>query len=241
MSDENGIYISKKQASVSAAVFIVLGLLIFIGGYFWGKQSVIDGFSQKATQESFNDQVDYLLTMQSFAEKNGGTGATEEELATRPTSSSTKVAPTTTPVSTTPVSATPVSTKVASATDELEVPEVLKNLPEAASVKTTKKSLTCKPEPSKMEPSKMESKQSYHATLVGFGKRGSAVQLQNRLKKHNINVDIVQKISKSASGKVTRSWFQVVTKPYDNKQDLQNHIDKIVSLEKIKRSDIKIV
>ncbi|MFA5999009.1 MAG: hypothetical protein WC747_03270 [Candidatus Babeliales bacterium] len=233
MSDENGIYISKKQASVSAAVFIVLGLLIFIGGYFWGKQSVIDGFSQKATQESFNDQVDYLLTMQSFAEKNGGIGATEEELATRPTAtSSTKVV-------STKVEPTRVEpTRVALATDELEVPEVLKNLSEAA---LTKKSSTSKVEQSKMEPSRVESKQNYYATLVGFGKRASAVQFQNRLKKHNINVEIQQKTSKSASGKVTRTWFQVVTKSYDSKQELQNHIDKIVNLEKIKRSDIKIV
>ena len=72
MPDQNGIYITKKQASVSAAVLIILSLLLFVAGYFWGKQSVIDGFTQKTSQESFNDQVDYLLTMQSFAAKNGG-------------------------------------------------------------------------------------------------------------------------------------------------------------------------
>ena len=233
MSDENGIYISKKQASVSAAIFIVLGLLIFIGGYFWGKQSVIDGFSQKATQESFNDQVDYLLTMQSFAEKNGGTGIAEEE---------SKV----TSATVTPTKSVPTTVDVKS-TDELEVPPLLQNMAEAAaSVKGSKKVSATKVEPSKMEPSKMEpskpeNKQSYHAILLGFGKRGSAVQFQNRLKKYNINVDIQQKTSKSASGKVTRTWFQVVTKSYDSKQELQNQIDKILSLEKIKRSDIKIV
>ena len=69
--DQNGIYLTKKQASVSAAILVVLALLLFVGGYFWGKQSVIDGFTQKTSQESFNDQVDYLLTMQSFAAKHG--------------------------------------------------------------------------------------------------------------------------------------------------------------------------
>lgn len=71
MSDQNGIYITKKQASITAAVLLLLGLLIFIAGYFWGKQSIIDGFTQKTSQESFNDQVDYMLTMQSFAAKHG--------------------------------------------------------------------------------------------------------------------------------------------------------------------------
>ncbi|HSW75630.1 MAG TPA: hypothetical protein VLG50_01185 [Candidatus Saccharimonadales bacterium] len=218
MSDENGIYITKKQASVSAAVFIVLSLLIFIGGYFWGKQSVIDGFSQKACQESFNDQVDYLLTMQSFAEKNGGTPVSEEDVTTK---------------STEPIKAQSEKTEVpkaASTTQELEVQPVIKEI--AQSVKVSKKPyVTQQP----------DSNQTYRAQLVGFGKRGSAVQFQNRLKKYNIDVDIQQKTSKSASGKVTRTWFQVVTKSYDSKQELQNLIDKILSLEKIKRSDIKIV
>lgn len=70
-SDQNGISLTKKQASVTATTLVILGLLLFVAGYFWGKQSVIDGFAQKTSQESFNDQVDCLLTMQSYAAKNG--------------------------------------------------------------------------------------------------------------------------------------------------------------------------
>ncbi len=70
-SDQNGISLTKKQASITATTLVILGLLLFVAGYFWGKQSVIDGFAQKTSQESFNDQVDCLLTMQSYAAKNG--------------------------------------------------------------------------------------------------------------------------------------------------------------------------
>ncbi len=69
--DQNGIFLTKKQASITATTLVLLGLLLFVAGYFWGKQSVIDGFAQRTSQESFNDQVDCLLTMQSYAAKTG--------------------------------------------------------------------------------------------------------------------------------------------------------------------------
>lgn len=69
ISERDMIFVTKKQASITAALLAVLCLLIFVLGYFFGKQSVLDGFGQRAVQESLNDQVDYLLTMQSFADK----------------------------------------------------------------------------------------------------------------------------------------------------------------------------
>ena len=71
MSDQNGINITKKQASITAALLVFLSIFIFIAGYFWGKQSMLEEFTQKTSQESFNDQLDYLLTMQSFTAKHG--------------------------------------------------------------------------------------------------------------------------------------------------------------------------
>ncbi len=224
MSDQNGIYITKKEASVSAAILIVLALLIFIGGYFHGKQSVIDGFTQKATQESFNDKVDYLLTMQSFAEKNGGSEAIDAELA--------KVTPVTSSVAPEAVSSEPeVPLLLQNISDALEKDSI--TAPSVTQIKASKKNKTEQP--------KIEKKQKHYGVLAGFSKRNGAVALVHRLKKHNIDVEIKQKTSKSASGKTTRHWFQVITKSYDSKQEVQSLVDKILSLEKIKRSDIKIV
>lgn len=207
--DQNGIYISKKQASVTAAILVVLGLLLFIGGYFWGKQSVIDGFTQKTSQESFNDQVDYLLTMQSFAAKNGG--IMPEELA--PAESDKEV-------------------------KQAKVEELLSNLPDAVEETVIVKTDLQKPK-TEMVPAAKPGK--HFAMLAGFGKKASAEQMVQRLKKRKIDVEIKVKSSKSASGKARRAWYQVVTKSYDSVQDVQQIVDKILTFEKIKRTDIKIV
>jgi cell division septation protein DedD len=215
MSDQNGILITKKEASVCAATLVVLGLLIFIGGYFYGKQSVIDGFTQKATQESFNDKVDYLLTMQSFAEKNGGVEVLDGQ-------------------------ATPIATQAANT--EMEVPALLQDFSSDVneiSSKENKNSRKNKQE-LKSEP-KSEKKHNHYAVLSGFSKRANAAALVARLKTQNIDVEVKKKTSKSASGKVTRTLFQVITKSYDSRNDVQNIVDKVLSIEKIKRSDIKII
>lgn len=207
--DQNGIYISKKQASVTAAILVVLGLLLFVGGYFWGKQSVIDGFTQKTSQESFNDQVDYLLTMQSFAAKNGG--IMPEELMPAESDKDAKQA---------------------------QVEELLSALPDA--VEETMVVKTDAPK-IKTEDLSVSKPGKHYAMLAGFGKKASAEQMVQRLKKRKIDVEIKVKSSKSASGKSRRAWYQVITKSYDSVQDVQQIVDKILTFEKIKRTDIKIV
>lgn len=212
--DQNGIYLSKKQASVTAAVLVVLALLLFIGGYFWGKQSVIDGFTQKTSQESFNDQVDYLLTMQSFAAKNGGVMPSEVE-----------------------------------GEKETKVEELLQSLPDALeerdgtknSSKSVKSAEKVTEKHSETIAPKIAKSYKHYAALAGFSKKSSAEQLVQRLKKHNISVEVKTKVGKSASGKSRRTWYQVITISYESVPEVQQVIDKILMFENIKRSDIKIV
>ena len=61
--NEQEIVLTKKQASVSIGLLIILQVLIFIAGYFWGKQSAAQQHSEKRIQDSFNDRVHYLLTL----------------------------------------------------------------------------------------------------------------------------------------------------------------------------------
>lgn len=204
--DQNGIYISRKQASVTAAILVVLSLLLFIGGYFWGKQTVIDGFTQKTSQESFNDQVDYLLTMQSFAAKNGGSLPDVE------------------------------NEKETKNSDEL-----LQNLPDALEENDSVRDNLKEVKSSEIKPVKTTKIYTHYAVLAGFSKKASAEQLVQRLKKHNITVELKTKFGKSASGKAQRKWYQVITKSYESVLEVQQIVDKILTFEKIKRSDIKIV
>lgn len=219
MIDENKICITKKQASICAAVCIVLGLLLFIVGYFWGKQSVIDGFARRVAQESFNDQTDCLLAMQSHAEKYGSNtdGVTTE-------------------IDTPMVSAKSQDVDSQAISNNNEAIDLLISLKDANKVEAPSSSSTG----AEVESQEIGVK-THYALVASFTKKASAQALVQRLGKRNIPADIKEKISKSASGKLTRSWFQVITKPYGSKQELTNIIIKISNLEKIKRKDIKII
>lgn len=240
MPDQSGFYITKKQASVTAAALVILGLFVFIAGYFLGKHSVIDGFAQRTSQESFNDQVDYLLTMQSYAAKNGGvlpegvSISKEQEVADMLEGLPDALEENEEKVENTPVIAA------------VKVPEV-KNSNESKSHKIIIDSASKDKE---SEENKSVEKASviapsktgkHYAQLAGFAKKSSAIQMVDRLKKRHIEVEIKTKTSKSASGKTRRTWYQVVTKTYDSVSDVQSIVDKIVAFEKIKRSDVKVV
>lgn len=221
--NSNGIFITKKQASITTALLVLLGLLIFIAGYFWGKQSMLDGFTQKTSQESFNDQVDYLLTMQSFAAKHGALpeDASEEQQVAQDTAA------------------------------ENDVAALLKNIPDALeesgkqeqSEPTMKTFVVEKPVKETVATQDVvpSATGKHFAALAGFAKKASAVTMINRLKKYKIDLELKTKVSKSASGKSTKTWYQVVTKKYDTKDEVASVVDRVVSIEHIKRKDIKIV
>ena len=65
-SDTDKIVITKRQASMLTASMMLLCLSVFIVGYFLGKRVVVDDFSSQVTQDSLNDQIDYLLTAQAL-------------------------------------------------------------------------------------------------------------------------------------------------------------------------------
>jgi hypothetical protein len=217
MSDQNGINITKKQASITAALLVFLTILIFIAGYFWGKQSMLEEFTQKTSQESFNDQVDYLLTMQSFTAKHGPLPEPTE------------------------------------GQEKIDIQKALDNIPDALEENDKEKEEeVAKPvEKNSLQKNKKETKSEevkiqqapqgkHFAALAGFGKKSSAEGMIQRLKKYKIDLELKTKVSKSASAKGTRTWYQVVTKNYSDKDELQRLVDRIVALEHIKKSDVKI-
>jgi hypothetical protein len=219
IENQNGFYISKKQASIAATTLVVLGLLFFVAGYFLGKQSVIDGFSQKTSQESFNDHVDYLLTMQSFAAKNGGVMPSMQDKEEE------------------------VEKMLQELPDALEEHEVAKKGTTTLAAATTAYAVTTPviQEATAQLQSVVGKPGKHYATLAGFAKKASANQLVQRLKKRNIDVIIKTKTSKSASGKSLKNWYQVVTKSYETCDDVQQVVNKILKFEKIKSSDVKII
>ncbi len=208
--DQYGLHLTKKEASISVTILTILTLLVFLTGYFWGKKSAIEGFAQKAAQDSLNDHADYMLTMQTFAAKNG---TSIEELG--------------------------IEDKNQSIADQA--------LPDALEEVAVKEISTAEPvshiaSSSKLPTMQKKSKNMQHyALLAGFGKKSLAQQMVDRLQKRNISVRLKTRISKSASGKSSKTWYQVVTLPYDTVQEVQDVVDRIVRHEKIRHRDIKII
>ena len=78
----------------------------------------------------------------------------------------------------------------------------------------------------------------YCALLAGFGSEYHAQQLVDRLARQSVVTYLKKRLSKTPRGK-TITWYQVITKPYGDKQQLQDVVSKIQRLEKIK--NVRIV
>ena len=70
ISERDVIYITKKQASIAVVALAVFCILIFMLGYFWGKQSVLDGFGQRIVQDPMSEPVDYDSMIPSFGDNS---------------------------------------------------------------------------------------------------------------------------------------------------------------------------
>lgn len=78
----------------------------------------------------------------------------------------------------------------------------------------------------------------YYAQLVGFGDYKNAEQFVARAKHKGFNsFEIEKKISKTTKGK-TITWYQIVTAPTAQYDDLKNTVDRISKEERLKGAQI---
>lgn len=82
------------------------------------------------------------------------------------------------------------------------------------------------------------SHQLYYAQLIGFGTEKAAQGFVKKLDAKNIETEIKKRVSKTAKGNVSY-WYQVVTTPYADKNDLSAVVNKIVKEENIKGACIR--
>ncbi len=71
----------------------------------------------------------------------------------------------------------------------------------------------------------------YFAQLIGFGTQLAANGFVQRVSK-DIPVEVKKRTSQTARGK-TRTWYQVVTKPYSNKSELAALVKKVSNKERL--------
>lgn len=73
----------------------------------------------------------------------------------------------------------------------------------------------------------------YFAQLAGFGTQMAAQKLADRLNGKGISVRVTTRESTSSQGKKIK-WYQVVTHPALSKKELEDTIEKIKKIEKLK-------
>ncbi len=78
----------------------------------------------------------------------------------------------------------------------------------------------------------------YYAQLIGFGTAKAAERFVRKLARKGIEVQSKKRVSKTAKGR-TITWYQVVTPPYANKNDLETLVSILVKKEKLK--DVRIL
>lgn len=89
---EEGFFLTKRQASAVSAVSILLLLLTFIAGYFWGQKKSAEVFTDKVLNDSFSDQVNYSMysmygeqpSEEQSTEEQGDEQGNDEEITTEP-------------------------------------------------------------------------------------------------------------------------------------------------------------
>lgn len=82
-----------------------------------------------------------------------------------------------------------------------------------------------------------ENESKYYAQLIGFGTQQAAKRFAKKLESRQIPVEINKHSSRTAQGK-TINWYQVVTTPYNNRQELLDLVDTIQKAEKIQDARI---
>jgi|SRR4030095_1404576 len=75
--------------------------------------------------------------------------------------------------------------------------------------------------------------QKYYAQLIGFGTEKAAEQFVKKVCVYGFVTEIKKRVSKTVKGRVSY-WYQVVTAPYSNKNDLLCVVDTLVKKERLK-------
>lgn len=212
-SDEGQIIVTKRQASMITASFFVFALSVFIVGYFLGKRSVLEDFSAQVTQDSLNNQIDYLLTSQAVQSADDSD-----------------------------ISSSDQKDENDNILDDVSQANI-KDFSRDSNVDQheTKEDLQSKSsEPVPAQESKPKKHKQMYAQLVGFGTKRAALAFAARLKEKDVHVIIKTRTSKTAKGK-KRTWYQAVTPIMSDEKEFKKVIAKIQRLEHIRSSDIKTV
>ena len=214
------VFDSKQTAWIFSAFLLVL-FFVFMVGYFLGRHQAVEQFSHALDQESISDKI-YSSLYASYEGKTGIEIPDAEKIESdKPDSNSVDEAIT----HEKPLTAKrePAAESVPNSALHNDVNAENKPTQAAVADETIKKT----PQPS-----------AYYAPLIGFGSQKSALTYVNRLMENGFPVELKLRSSKTAKGRVIR-WYQIVTKPFASRNELEKIIATLEKKEHL--TNVKIV
>lgn len=202
------ISLTSRQTSLVLAISFLLIGSSFLAGYFWGKRSVVLQFAQKVDQDSFADQIyASLCALYDYEPEEDEKVSNNEAIQ---------------PEEVMPMAAMVTAqqeTNIATASPQPSVAQSTEN--------------SCDDPVESITADQQETISKCYAELVGFGSERSASLFANKLVEKGYSVAVKKRSSVTAQHKKV-AWFQVVTQPYQNKDSLQEVVDRIAQEEKLK-------
>jgi hypothetical protein len=205
------ITFDKRQASWIASGLLLLFVVTFATGYFFGKRRAAQEFAHKIMNDSFGDQAQYtMLSMYS----NAGNSLDSEKTSEATTGE--EFAP-----------SNGASQQAVEQPVQEEVTACASTVPNGANA-----AVACQEKLESLAPG------CYSAQLAGFGVKQRADEFAARVKKLGLRVRVVRRVSKSSRGKIL-VWYQVVTESYHKESELQRLINIVSKAEHIKNIRIR--
>ena len=200
------LHVPRRHLGWMVAFFIGVLFFVFISGYFWGRKSLMEGLVGKIEQDSFADRIySSMGASQDFGERSDGGEGLDNGTS----------------------NASPASTET---TDDV----VAKTLGSDVSIVETKPDIVVTGTMVKVAQQEAEPKKdSFVGHLVGFRSKQEADKFASRQNNRGISVAVRTRSSKTKSGK-TISWYQAVTEPVDDKNELIRLVTAIKRAEHIK-------
>lgn len=209
------VFDSKQTAWFFSAFLLVL-FFVFMVGYFLGRHQAVEQFSHALDQESISDKI-YSSLYASYEGKTGIEIPDTEKIEGDKTEANS--------IDEVATDEKSITSKIEPAGESVPNNVNVENKPTqvAAPDATTKKT----PQPS-----------AYYAPLIGFGSQKSALTYVNRLMENGFPVELKLRSSKTAKGRVIR-WYQIVTKPFASRNELEKIIATLGKKEHL--TNVKIV
>jgi hypothetical protein len=109
---------------------------------------------------------------------------------------------------------------------------------EASQLSDTDVSLQSQQEQTKVAGELNPSAKKHYAALAGFGSQHGAALFAHKMNNQGIPVSIKTRYSKTMRGRKI-AWYQVVTAPYDSRDELQEIVDKLIREQRL--HDVRFV